>query len=145
MGVMRDDDLFWEDLSDAFANTDEEVSFFFDRDTGEIFFVPSGYEDGQFWEEVERESLRYLRIPHFDYERERLLVHDFIRGMDEGPLRNLLLASFAGQSPYGRIEEILSFFPEEYERLVILKENVLHELIRGWLGEHELLPAFDHF
>jgi hypothetical protein len=94
---------------------------------------------------VERESLRYLRIPLFDYERERLLVHDFIRGMDEGPLRNLLLASFAGQSPYGRIEEILSFFPEEYERLVILKENVLHELIRGWLGEHELLPSFDHF
>jgi hypothetical protein len=144
MGVMRDSDMVWDDLVDAFANTDADVAFFFDRETAEVFFVPVDYEDDAFWEEVDQETDRYLRIPLFDYERERLLMYDFITSLHDEHLRVFLSGAFSGQSPFGRIEEILTFYPEEYERLVVLKEKVLAEIIHSWLGEHDLvtLPSF---
>lgn len=144
MGVMRDSDILWDELVDAFANTDAEVIFFFDRETREVFFVPADYEDEAFWEDVERQSNRYLRIPSFDYECERLLIHNFINTLPDLQLRGFLAGAFAGRNVFGRIEEILSFYPEEYERLSILKEKALSDIIRSWMGEHDLesLPAF---
>jgi hypothetical protein len=139
MGVMRNSDLVWDDLVDAFANTDSSTVFFFDRETAEVFFVPTDYEDEAFWEEVERVHERYIPIPLFNYEQERLMVYDFIAGLRDENLRSFLAGSFAGQSPFGRIDEILSFYPDEYERLIQLKEEVVAELIHAWLGEHDLM------
>lgn len=139
MGVMRNSDLIWDELVDAFANTDSGIVFFFDRDTSEVFFVPSDYEDESFWEEVERAHERYIPIPLFDYDKERLLLYEFIAGLRDENLRAFLSGTFAGQSPFGRIDEILSFYPEEYERLVHLKEQALAQIIEGWLGEHDLM------
>lgn len=138
MGVMRDSDMLWDELVDAFANTDAEVVFFFDRDTREVFFVPADYDDEAFWEDVSRQSHRYLRIPVFDYDRERLLIHNFINSLHDLQLRGFLAGAFAGRNVFGRIEEILSFYPEEYERFSILKEKALSEVIRSWMGEHDL-------
>jgi hypothetical protein len=139
MGVMRNSDLIWDELVDAFANTDTDLIFFFDRETSEVFFVPSDYEDESFWEEVERAHERYLPIPLFDYEQERLLLYDFIAGLRDENLRSFLAGAYAGQSPFGRIDEILSFYPDEYERLAQLKEQALAEIIQGWLGEYDLI------
>jgi hypothetical protein len=131
--------ILWDDLLDAFSS-DEESIYFLDRETGEVFFVPTGYEDGDFWSEVGTQRQRYLRIPSFDYEQERYLVYEFIRQLDDSGLKGLLTQTFAGRSTFGRLDDILAFYPEEQERLVRMKDEVMSGRIKHWLEEHDLYP-----
>lgn len=138
MGQMRDVEIIWDDLLEAFQDTDENIVYFLDRETGEVFSVPADYRDEEFWKEVDAASERYLRIPGIDYEWERLLLYEFIKGVSEDNLKRLLERAFAGKSPYGRLDEILSFYPEEGERLATLREELTSDRIRRWLEEHDL-------
>lgn len=138
MGFMRDVEIVWDDLLDAFQNDDSETLYFLDRETGEIFFVPVDYEDDDFWEELELNSDRYLQIPGFDYEQERLLLNEFIKGLRSESLKNLLSGSMAARYSYGRLDEILSFYPDEKERLVALKEEFIANRIKNWLEVNDI-------
>ena len=145
MGAMRDMEIVWDDLLDAFENPDHEMLYFLDRETGEVFYVPSDYEDDGFWDEIEADSDRYLSIPCFDYDQERLLLHEFIKGVTNENLKTLLDRTFVGKSPYGRLDEILSFYPEEMERLVAIKEEQLAARVGQWLEEHDIYPPGEPF
>lgn len=138
MGFMRDVEIIWDDLVDAFQNADIETTYFLDRETGEIFSVPIDYEDDDFWEELEMDGDRYLKIPGFDYEQERLLLNEFIKGVANESLKGLLERSLTGKFSYGKLDEILSFYPEEKERLVALKEELIAERIRNWLEVNDI-------
>jgi hypothetical protein len=137
MGFMRDVEIIWDDLLDAFQNDDLETMYFLDRETGEIF-VPVDYEDDDFWDELELNSDRYLQIPGFDYEQERLLLNELIKGVTSDSLKNLLVRSLTGKYSYGRLDEILSFYPEEKERLTALKEELIADRIRNWLEVNDI-------
>ncbi len=138
MGFMRDVEIIWDDLLDAFQNNDVETIYFLDRETGEIFSVPMDYEDDDFWEELELNGDRYLRIPGFDYEQERLLLIEFVKGVKSESLKNLLERSLTGKYSYGGLDEILSFYPEEKERLMVLKEEFIARRIRHWLEVNDI-------
>jgi len=144
MGFMRDVEIVWDDLLEAFENVDPETVFFIDRDTGEIFSVPLDYEDDDFWEEIEANEDRYLQIPDFDYDQERQLLHEFIKGMTNTSLKGLLERSLLGKRPFGRMEEILSFYPEESERLLALKDELIAIRIRNWLENNDIFLADEH-
>jgi Uncharacterised protein family (UPF0158) len=144
MGVMREMEIVWDDLLDGFENTDPELLFFLDRNTGEVFSVPVDYEDDSFWEEVEN-SDQFLLIPGFDYDQERLLLHEFIKSVTNDRLKDILERSFVGKRPYGRLDEILSFYPDEMERLAALKEEIVSDRIRHWLEEHDIFPSGGQF
>ena len=139
MGSLRSVQIVWDDLVDAFSS-DEESIYFFDRETGEVFCVPTGYDDSDFWSEVGIHRQRYLQIPGFDYEQERFLVYEFIRQIDDQGLKRLLTQTFAGKPVFGRVDDILAFYPEEEERLVRIKEEIMNGRIRFWLEEHDLYP-----
>ncbi len=145
MAVMRDLEIVWEDLLNAFENNDAELVYFLDRATGEVFFVPVGYEDDSFWEEIERNHDNFLEIPGFDYEQERVLIHEFIKGTDNHDLRRVLERAFVGRRPFGRLDDILSFYPEEMEKLAALKDEMTSERIRHWLEEHDIYPSREIF
>ncbi len=137
---MRDVEITWDDLMDAFANPDQDLVYFLDRDTGEVFFVPVDYEDEAFWDEIESNPEQYLRVPGFDYDQERFLLHEFIRSVSDGKLKVLLERAFVGKRPYGKLDEILSFYPEEMDRLEAIKEAYFTDRIRHWLEEHDIFP-----
>ncbi len=141
MAVMRDVEIVWDDLLDGFENTDPEIVYFLDRETGEVFFVPVDYEDDAFWEEVEKNDEQFLQIPGFDYAQERLLLHEFIKGVTNDSLKSVLERAFVGKMPYGKLDEILSFYPEEMERLEALKEEIIADRVRHWLEEHDIYPS----
>jgi hypothetical protein len=141
MGVMRDMEIVWDDLLDAFENSDPEMIYFLDRQTGEVFYVPADYEDDAFWEEIDADEDRYLTIPCFDYDQERLLLHEFIKGVANENLKSVLNRTFTGKSPYGRLDEILSFYPEELERLASIKEQQLATRVGQWLEENDIYPS----
>lgn len=145
MGVARELEIVWDELIDAFLNSDPEIIYFLDRSSGDIFFVPHDYDDDAFWQEIENNSDQFLQIPGADYEQERLLLHEFIKSLPDGALKKVLQRTFAGKSSYGKAEEILSFYPDELEAYFALKDELLHNLIRSWLEEHDIYPPVGHF
>jgi uncharacterized protein UPF0158 len=145
MGVAHEVEIIWDELIDAFLNTDPDLIFFLDRASGEIFSVPDDYDDKAFWQEIESGSGKYIQIPGADYEQERILLQEFIKNLPDGSLRSLLERTFAGKSSYGKVEEILSFYPDELETYFALKDEMIHNLIRSWLEEHDIYPPTADF
>ena len=144
MCAMRELEIVWDDLLDGFENTDPDIVYFLDRDTGEVFFVSTDYEDEAFWEEVEN-SDQYIHIPGFDYDQERLFLHEFIKGVTNEKLKNVLERSFTGKRPYGRLDEILSFYPDEQERFHAVREELITGRAGQWLEEHDIYPPEREF
>lgn len=145
MGVANEMEVVWSELVDAFMNTNPEMIYFLDRGTGEVFAVPVDYEDEAFWQEIEANEEQFLQIPGFDYEQERLLLHEFIRGLEDQALKGVLERTFAGRSSFGKIEDILSFYPEELEAYHSLREELLNTRIRSWLEEHDIYSPANNY
>jgi hypothetical protein len=131
-------EIVWEEIWDAFLNADDDLLFFLDLGTGEVFAVPSDYSDEDFWEEVESNEEHYLQIPPYDYEQERNLLSGFIKTVPNEPLRQLLERNFSGRSTYGRLDDILAFYPDEQEQWAAYRENQLTSRIKSWLEEHDI-------
>ncbi len=134
-------EIVWEEIWDAFLNADDDLLFFLDLGTGEIFAVPSDYSDEQFWEEVAGNEEQYLQIPAYDYEQERNLLSGFIKTVENESLRELLVRNFSGRSTYGRLDDILAFYPDEQEQWAAYRENQLTSRIKSWLEEHDIYPT----
>ena len=145
MAVAREMEVIWDELIEAFQNQNQEMIYFLDRGTGEVFFVPDDYEDESFWQEMDANEEQYIQIPGFDYDQERLLLHEFIKKMPDVSLRHVLERTFIGKSAYGKIEEILSFYPDELENYLTLKDEMLNIRIRSWLEEHDIYPTSPDF
>ena len=145
MHAMRNLEIVWEDLMQAFENMDPDLTYFLDRETGEIFSVPTDYDDDPFWEEVESQDERFLEIPCFDYSDERQLVHSFIQGVANDGLKAMLVRAFVGRQSHGKLNEILSFYPEELERFQAVREELLTGRAGHWLEEHDIYPPERQF
>ena len=145
MHAMRNLEIVWEDLMEAFENADQELAYFLDRETGEVFSVPTDYDDDPFWDEVEAEDERYLEIPPFDYSQERQMVHAFIQQIANDGLKAMLVRAFVGKNSHGRLSEILSFYPEELERFHAVREALLTDRAGQWLEEHDIYPPEQDF
>jgi hypothetical protein len=131
-------EIVWDEIWDAFLNTDDDLLFFLDLGTGEVFAVPADYADEDFWEEVEDTTGHYLPIPPYDYEQERNLLSGFIKTVANESLRLLLERNFSGRSTYGRLDDILAFYPDEQEQWAAYRENQLTSRIKSWLEEHDI-------
>ena len=145
MGVAREMEVAWDELIDAFLNDDPQLMFFLDRVTGEVFFVPDDYEDEAFWQQVNANPDQFLLIPGFDYDQERLLVHEFIKSLPDKGLKSVLERTFVGKNSYGKVEEILSFYPDELETFFALKDEMVNNKIRSWLEEHDIYSSVSLF
>lgn len=145
MGVAHEMEIIWDELVDAFMNANPDIIYFLDRANGEVFFVPDDYDDEAFWQEIEANEEQFLQIPGFDYEQERLLLHEYIKNLPEGPLKSVLDRTFAGKSSYGKMEDILSFYPDELEAYYALKDEMLNIRIRSWLEEHDIYPPGEQY
>lgn len=140
MHALRNLEIVWEDLMEAFENADSDMIYFLDRETGEVFSVPTEYDDEAFWLEVDAQQERFLEIPPFDYGQERQLVHAFIQGIENEGLKVMLVRAFTGKQSHGRLNEILSFYPEEQERFHAIRESFLTDRAANWLEEHDIYP-----
>jgi len=129
--------IAWEDLLGAFSNMEQDRVYFFDRMTGEIFFVGSDSGDS-FWDQLEQQQGRFLEIPYLDSAAERTLLTTFLAGQSNRELCSLLDHALSGRPPYARPADILSFFPEEELQLSELRDTFLSNRVKSWLEENEL-------
>ena len=127
----------WDELVRAFSNMEQDQVYFFDRMTGEIFFVRADQEDS-FWEQLEHHQGRFLEIPPLDTSAERKLLTGFLANHPNRDLAGLLQHALSGQLPYARPADILSFFPEEEQQLAELRDTFVSNRVKTWLEEHDL-------
>ena len=120
MAFVHNVEIVWDELIDAFSSGQGNRVYFLDNQTGEIFFVPASLEDEEFWRQMETNRERYLEIPRFDYSVERQVMTSFVGAIEDSGLKSLLGGSLAGKKPYGNMNDILSFFPDELERLRVI-------------------------
>lgn len=141
MGFVNNVEIVWDELLDAFTSGRGDRVYFLDRMTGEIFFVSSSLEDEEFWRQMETSRERFLEIPRFDYGIERQIMSGFIGAIQDTGLKSLLDGSLSGKKPYGNMDDILSFFPEEQERLLEMKDEFFTSRVKNWLEENNLFTV----
>lgn len=138
MAFVHNVEIVWDELIDAFSSGQGNRVYFLDNQTGEIFFVPTTLEDEEFWRQMETNRERFLEIPRFDYSVERQIMTSFIGAIEDSGLKSILGGSQTGTKPYGNINDILSFFPEERERLREIKDEFLASRVKQWLEVNNL-------
>ena len=138
MAFVHNVEIVWDELLDAFTSGQGNRVYFLDNQTGEVFFVPATLEDEEFWRQIENNRERFLEIPAYDYGIERQIMSGFIGAIEDTDLKKLLAAFLAGKKPFGNINDILSFFPEEQERLKEIKSEFLTSRVKQWLEINNL-------
>jgi hypothetical protein len=141
MGFVHNVEIAWNELMDAFASGAGDRVYFLDRFTGEIFFVPVAVEDNELWHQVDTNRDRFLEIPRFDYSNERSILSGFVNSIQDTDLKYLMNNSLAGRKPYGNINDILDFFPDEQEKLLEMKDEFVTSRVKSWLEEHNLFTV----
>jgi hypothetical protein len=141
MAIIHNVEIVWDELMDAFTSGLSDRVYFLDRFTGEIFFVPTTVEDDEVWRQMETGRDRFLEIPRFDYGVERQFMSGFVGAIQDTGLRSILEGSLGGRKFYGNINEILSFFPEEEERLMAMKDDFFASRVKNWLEVNNLFTA----
>jgi hypothetical protein len=134
-------EISWEDLLAAFTNGETNLVYFLDRFTGEIFFIPAAGEDNDVRQQLDQHQDRFLEIPPFDYRIERHILSGFVASVTDAGLKKLLMSSMSGSKPFGKIEDILSFYPREEERLMLFKDNFLSSRLKSWMEDNNLFTA----
>lgn len=140
MALLHNVEISWDDLMTAFSSGTGDTVYYLDRLTGEIFSVSSAFED-DVWRHMESNNDRFLEIPAFDYSLERQVMNGFIGTIENSDLKTLLSGSLTGNRPYGNIHDILSFYPEEHEKLLELKDQYVTSRVKFWLEENELFTV----
>ncbi|MFZ4856523.1 MAG: UPF0158 family protein [Desulfuromonadaceae bacterium] len=141
MASIHSVEISWEDLLGAFTSGHLDKAYYLDRLTGEIFFVPSTSENNEVLQQLENSGERFLEIPPFDYRSERQIVSEFVADISDPELRVLLHNSLTGRKPFGKIEDILSFYPHEEDRFALLKDKFLSNRLKSWMEENNLFTA----
>lgn len=127
----------WDQLVKAFANMEQDRVYFLDRMTGEIFFIGSNLDDGV-WDQIENQQERFLEIPPLDRATERQILTGFLNDQEDQELRGLLEQALSGKPPYANPADILSFFPEQEDRLLELRDSFVSNRVMTWLEENNL-------
>ena len=141
MATIHSVEISWEDLLGAFTSGQPDKAYYLDRLTGEIFSVSSTADNNEVRQQLQNNVERFLEIPPFDYRSERQILSEFVEQIVETELRELLGSSLAGRKPFGRIEDILSFYPQEEERFTLLKDQFLSNRLKIWMEENNLFTA----
>ena len=141
MASIHSVEISWEDLLGAFTSGQPDKAYYLDRLTGEIFFVPSTSDNIEVRQQLESNGERFLEIPPFDYRSERQIMTEFVAQISDTELRDLLNNSLAGRKPFGKIEDILSFYPHDEERFALLKDQFLSNRLKTWMEENNLFTA----
>ena len=141
MAFVHNVEIVWDELMDAFSSGQGNRVYFLDNQTGEIFYVPTALDDEEFWRQMENNRERFLEIPRFDYSIERQIMNGFIGAIEDAGLKQLLGSSNNGRKPFGNLDDILSFFPEEHARLKEMKDDFLTSRVKQWLEVNNLFTV----
>jgi len=141
MGFVHNVEISWDALLNAFTNGPGDHVYFLDKMTGEIFFVSAALQDDDFWHQMDTHQERFIEIPQFDIRIEREIMSNFISKIKDVELKKLLDGFSSARKPYGKLDDIMEFYPEDMGKLTELKDDFLSRRMKNWLEEHNLFTV----
>ena len=125
----------WEALEDAFENNAPEVHSYLQLTTGEVIRVVDGLADPQMHARIAGDT-GYLRVDPVSSREQYRWMERFIATVDEGELRDKLVAAIDGKGAFRRFKDVLMSFPVDRERWFTFRSERLRACMETWLATH---------
>mgnify|MGYP005873291875 CR=1 FL=1 len=130
-----------QELAMVLEDNSAEVSYYFDRETGEVipiminFGMDASDEDE---EEINDNPDRYIFIEPLDSRTGYRIMEDFVTNLPDGPAKELLERALSWKKPFSNFKSALLEFPELKEPWFKHHDARLEEIVRQWLEAHEI-------
>ena len=125
----------WEALEDAFENNAPEVHSYLHLENGEVIRIVDGIADPGMHQRVMGDT-QYLRVEPVSSREQYRWMERFIATVDEGELRDKLVAAIDGKGAFRRFKDVLMSFPVDRERWFTFRSERLRACMETWLATH---------
>ncbi len=129
--------IAWEALEDAFENNAPEVHSYLHLENGEVIRIVDGIADPGMHQRVMGDS-QYLRVEPVSSREQYRWMERFIATVEEGELRDKLVAAIDGKGAFRRFKDVLMSFPVDRERWFAFRSERLRACMETWLATHGL-------
>lgn len=130
----------WPALHSAFQMSMPEVRCFLSLDTGNVLKLPP--DDPQL-AEARSQIEKYAPIETIPSRIQYQWLDDFIRSVDDEPLRERMEGAINGKGAFRRFKDILLSLPEERRRWFEFRDHKMRERIVEWVREKGVTPQND--
>ena len=127
-----------DELCSAIEDSSYEHEYYLDLETGEILFL-SEYSDDRdtekLREKIDKNYDRYEQVPRTESHEGYEDMEDFIATVKDEHLAELLGVAINGKGAFRRFKDVLLNYPEEEERWLKFKDELVEERAREWLDD----------
>ncbi|MFO0685476.1 MAG: UPF0158 family protein [Sandaracinus sp.] len=132
--------IAWEALEDAFENNAPEVHSYLHLENGEVIRIVDGIADPGMHQRVMGDT-QYLRVEPVSSREQYRWMERFIATVEEGELRDKLVAAIDGKGAFRRFKDVLMSFPVDRERWFAFRSERLRACMETWLATHGIEAA----
>ncbi len=129
--------IAWEALEDAFENNAPEVHSYIHLETGEVIRIVDGVADPSMHSRIMSDP-QHLRIDPVSSREQYRWMERFIATVDEGALRDKLVAAIDGKGAFRRFKDVLMNHPVDRERWFTFRSERLKACMEAWLTAHSI-------
>jgi hypothetical protein len=133
--ALRDVEIAWEALEDAFENNAPEVHSFLNLTSGDVIRIVDGVADPGMHARVSADPA-YLHVDPVSSREQYRWMERFIATVEESELRQRLVASIDGKGAFRRFKDVLMAYPVDRERWFAFRSERLKTAMEAWLAAH---------
>ena len=133
--ALRPVPIAWEALEDAFENNAPEVHSYLHLENGEVIRIVDGLADPGMHQRVVSDT-QYLRVEPVSSREQYRWMERFIATVEEGELRDKLIAAIDGKGAFRRFKDVLMSFQIDRERWFTFRSERLRACMASWLATH---------
>jgi len=130
-----------QELAVALEDNNAEVSYYFDRETGEVIPIMNNFgmdDPDEEQAEIEDNPDRYILIEPIDSRTGYRIMEDFVMDLPDGPAKELLDRALSWKKPFSNFKSALHEFPELKEPWFKHHDARLREIVSQWLAANEI-------
>ncbi len=132
---LRDIEVDFEALEDAFENNAAEVHSYLHLGTGLVLRLVDGVADTALRQRVASDT-NYLRVEPVHSREQYRWLERFIEVVESADMRSRLQAAIDGKGAFRRFKDVLMSTTLERESWYIFRRERLHALMQSWLESH---------
>lgn len=140
VGTLRDVQVDWEALEDAFENNAPEVHSYLQTRTGEVLRVVDGIADPEMHARIAADAT-YMRVEPVSSREQYRWMERFIQMVEDRELRTSLTRAIDGKGAFRRFKDALMSQSAARERWFVFRSERLRVFMEAWLGAHALRPV----
>jgi len=131
----------WEELEEAFSDSESEHRYYLDRETGAVHFF-STYLDNEEEEDDERSlsEKRYALIPRVTHSISEERVAEFVASLKDAGERRALLSGLRAPGGHERFRDAVERLPDVRAAWDAFSHRSLEARIREWLSKVNVEP-----